>query len=62
MVPKHYNIQMQHQMLVLGHKTMLFWSYNPDHPEPDQQNGLHPCAAGQRHLRRDHREGDRIYA
>lgn len=36
-VPKHYNIQMQHQMLVLGHKTMLFWSYNPDHPEPDQQ-------------------------
>ena len=32
-VPEHYNIQVQHQMLVLGLNSALYLSYNPDHPD-----------------------------
>jgi putative phage-type endonuclease len=34
-IADHYRIQVNHQMLVLGLNSALYWSYNPDHPDPE---------------------------
>jgi putative phage-type endonuclease len=36
-VKPYYEIQVNHQMLVLGHRSAIYWSFNPDHPDPDLQ-------------------------
>lgn len=36
-IPDHYRIQVNHQLLVLGLKSGLYLSYNPDHPDPECQ-------------------------